>query len=119
MNHGSHRGVIGIGRHENITAFDAQSAEDDFERRGAAVYRYGVLGADILSQARFELLTVGAKRQTPAGKNLLDAVGDPLAVLGGEVDACRRHHANWRTVHIDHRGLLVPPHSLRFSLASA
>src|SRR5262245_22178524 len=64
-----------------------------------------MLGTDILSEARFELLAIGAERQAAAGENLLDTVSDPLAILGGEVDACRRHHANCRTLHIVHRGL--------------
>src|SRR5690242_13225759 len=67
MNHGGHRGVVGVGRNEHVAAFDAQSAEDDLKRRSAAIHGYGVLCAGILSEAALEFLAIGPEGQASAG----------------------------------------------------
>jgi len=98
MNDGNYCNVIGVGRNEHVAALDAQSAENYLECSSAAIHGDSVLGAEIIGEAPLEFLSVGAECQAAAGENFLDAVGDPLPVFGGEVDARRRYHADWRTL---------------------
>ncbi|MBK6660803.1 MAG: hypothetical protein IPG43_22900 [Proteobacteria bacterium] len=96
---GSHEGV---GRHQHVAPGDVQHAQDDLERRGAAVHRDGVPGACLAREFRFELGTVLAEGELAIGQHFVDALGDPAAVLGAEIDAngepagARRPMREWK-----------------------
>ena len=81
----------GVGRHQHIAPCDLQHAQDDLERTGAAVDRDRMARTAQPREFRLELLPVAAERQLAVGQHFIDALGDPVSILGREVDTNGRH----------------------------
>src|SRR5262249_27728028 len=75
-----------VGGDENVTAGDGQRAQDDLERRGAPGDGDTVFELAMAPGLPLELGAVPPERQPPARQDLVDPLGDPATVLGGEVD---------------------------------
>ena len=91
MNNGGRRGEESVCRHKNIFALDADRPENNFERAGAAVHRDGMLNAAQVREFPLELGAITAKRELAVCEHLDDALRNPRAVFGQELDFRSRY----------------------------
>ena len=89
MNHRRCSGEEGVGRHDDLSSFDAEDAEDDLQRARAAAHGDRERGRVPGAERRLETLGVRPERQRPARQCLVDHRERLGPILGPEHDAGR------------------------------
>ena len=79
-----------VGRNDDLTAFYAERAQDDLERRGSGAHRDRVLGAVPARERGLQLGADRTERELSGRERVVDAREDLRTVFGGKEDSSRR-----------------------------